>query len=171
SYDDLDEPPTRDAETDAMIRRIVISVDQFTSYRGFTWCPLGSLHRRLRAFFSRVVFLHAGGWVLGLGKATPQEYDNPQSNYKTKGISLNMASPLVQEMLQERDNFILALLHLYEQRLPINFQTLARDLNLTDSALELWLSIMQAENVLNPVPGKTPLYSLFRTHYTVNLVA
>jgi hypothetical protein len=35
----------------------------------------------------------------------------------------------------------------------------------------LWFSIMETENVLNPVPGRSGQYSLFRTHHTVNLVA
>lgn len=161
----------RDAETDKMMKRIIVSVNQFTSYRGFTWCPLGSLHRRLRAYDSGVMFQRAVEWLLELGAAQVDAYDNPQSAYKTKGISLINGSPLVQEVLQERDNFILSLLNLYEQRLPITFMTLANETNLNDEALELWISIMQAENVLAAVSGKPGLFSLFRTHHTVNLVA
>jgi hypothetical protein len=175
SYDDLDDIAPGDmyrhAETNAMMKRIIVSVDQFTSYRGFTWCPLGSLHRRLRAFDSGVTFQRAVEWLNELGSVRIEEYDNPQSMYKTKGISLNTSSPISQEVLQERDAFIITLLDLYDQRQPISFSGLARDLNMTDSALELWISIMQAENVLNPVQGKPGLYSLFRTHHTVNLVA
>jgi hypothetical protein len=176
SYDDL-EPlddqglAIRDSEVDAMMKRIIVSVDQFTSYRGFTWCPLGSLHRRLRPFDSGVVFQRAVEWLLELGAATVNEYDNPQSNYQTKGISLIQENQLTREVLAERDQFILSLLKLYEQHLPINFVALQRETNLTDGPLELWLSIMQVENVLNPVPGKPGLYSLFRTHHTVNLIA
>jgi hypothetical protein len=175
SYDDLDFSggvhAPRDHETDQMMKRIVISVDQFTSYRGFTWCPLGSLHRRLRAYDSGVVFQRSVEWLLELKAVTVEAYENPQSNFRTKGISLNRDSEMVQEMLQERDEFIRSLLNLYEQRLPINFMTLSGETNLVDAALELWLSIMQAENVLNPVPGKPGLFSLFRTHHTVNQVA
>ncbi|MCC7449973.1 MAG: NYN domain-containing protein [Anaerolineae bacterium] len=177
SYDDLDIPEVegapvpRQAETNAMMKRVIVSIDQFTSYRGFTWCPLGSLHRRLRAFDSGVVFQRAVEWLTELGAVRIDEYDNPQSAYKTKGISLVTDSPMVLEVLQERDQFIMWLLELYEQRLPISFAALQRDTNLTDEALELWISIMQAENVLNPVQGKPGLYSLFRTHHTVNLVA
>jgi hypothetical protein len=40
-----------------------------------------------------------------------------------------------------------------------------------DRRLELWISIMEVENVLNPVPGHAGVYSLFRTHHTVSLVA
>ena len=36
-----------------MVRRVIVSVEQFTSFRGFAWCPLGSLHRRLRALRSQ----------------------------------------------------------------------------------------------------------------------
>ncbi len=175
SYDDLampgDEHVARDSEIDAMMKRIIVSVDQFTSYRGFSWCPLGSLHRRLRPYDSGVVFQRAVEWLLELGSGEVSEYENPQSNYKTKGISLNNDGALTKEVLQERDQFILSLLELYEQHLPINFAALSRDTNLNDEALELWISIMQVENVLNPVPGKPGLYSLFRTHHTVNLIA
>ncbi len=162
---------SRDAETEAMMRRVIVSVDQFTSYRGFTWCPLGSLHRRLRPYDSGVVFQRAVEALLALEAARVEAYDNPQSAYKTKGISLVTDSSLVQDVLQERDSFVMSLLNLYEQRLPISVTTLSRETNLTDEALELWVSVMQAENVLNPVPGKPGLFSLFRTHHTVNLVA
>ena len=73
--------------------------------------------------------------------------------------------------LGERDAFVMHLLELYEQHLPINMSALAKELNLTEPALNLWISIMQAENVLNPVQGKPGMFSLFRTHHTVNLVA
>ncbi len=178
SYDDLDATldeigplQPRTAEINSMMKRVIVSVDQFTSYRGFSWCPLGSLHRRLRPFDSGLVFQRAVEWLLELGAVLVEEYDNPQSSYKTKGISLIMESPMVKEVLQERDSFVLSLLELYEQHLPISFTVLARDTNLIDEALELWMSIMQAENVLNPVQGKPGLFSLFRTHHTVNLVA
>lgn len=175
SYDDLDPAldgdRTRNAETNSMMKRVIVSVDQFTSYRGFTWCPLGSLHRRLRSFDSGVVFQRGVEWLSELGAVRIEEYENPQSLYRTKGISLITSSPMVMEILQERDAFVITLLELYEQRLPISFQALSRDTNLTDPALELWISIMQAENVLNPVQGKPGIYSLFRTHHTVNLVA
>ena len=29
-----------------MMHRIIVSVEQFTSFRGFAWCPLGSLHHQ-----------------------------------------------------------------------------------------------------------------------------
>ncbi|MEP7287127.1 MAG: NYN domain-containing protein [Chloroflexota bacterium] len=176
SYDDLDIPSgegplPRNADTDAMLKRIIVSVDQFTSYRGFTWCPLGSLHRRLRPFDTGVIFQRAVEWLMELGAVIVGEYENPQSAYKTKGISVNTTSPLVQEISLERDSFVIALLDLYDQHQPISYSTLSKDLNMTDQALNLWLSIMQAENVLNPVQGKPGLFSLFRTHHTVNLVA
>ena len=78
---------------------------------------------------------------------------------------------MVQEALQERDTFVIALLDLYEAHQPISFAVLAKEMNMTDQALSLWISIMQAENVLNAVQGKPGLFSLFRTHHTVNLVA
>jgi len=175
SYDDLDmesdEPIPRNADTNAMLKRIIVSVDQFTSYRGFSWCPLGSLHRRLRPYDSGVIFQRAVEWLLELGAVAVDEYENPQSAYRTKGISLTTSSPMVQEVLQERDAFVIALLDLYDAHQPISFSVLAKEMNMTDQALTLWISIMQAENVLNPVQGKPGLFSLFRTHHTVNLVA
>ncbi|PJF31051.1 MAG: hypothetical protein CUN51_06120 [Candidatus Thermofonsia Clade 1 bacterium] len=177
SYDDLDTSSTqvvrRDLETEQMMKRIVVSVDQFTSYRNFTWCPLGSLHRRLRQFDSGVTFQRAVEWLQELGAVQIEEYDNPDPKipYKTKGISVVPESSTAQEILQERDAFIRALLRLYEQRIPINAINVARETGLPEEELNLWLSIMESENVLNPVPSKPGLYSLFRTHHTVNLVA
>jgi hypothetical protein len=174
SYDDLDVTPLqvqRDLETSAMMRRVIISVDQFTSYRNFSWCPLGSLHRRLRDFDSGVTFQRAVEWLMELGAVAVDEYDNPQSSYKTKGISLNLAAAIVSDVLRERNNFIRLLLRFHDQRTPINLNTVSTELPITESAIELWLSIMEAENVLNPVPGKAGAFTLFRAHHTVNLVA
>ena len=44
-------------------------------------------------------------------------------------------------------------------------------LRLDSEDLDLWISIMQSENVLKAVPGQPDLFSLFRTHHTVCLVA
>jgi NYN domain len=175
SYDDLDpdteDPGPRNTDINAMLKRVIVSVDQFTSYRGFTWCPLGSLHRRLRAYDSGVTFQRAVEWLIELGTVRVDEYENPQSAYKTKGISLVQSSNMVHEVLLERDNFVTALLSLYETHQPINFSVLSKEMNMTEQAITLWLTIMQAENILSPVQGKPGLYSLFRTHHTVNLVA
>lgn len=175
TYDDLDISSTqtirRDLETENMMKRIIVSVDQFTSYRNFTWCPLGSLHRRLRNFDSGVTFQRAVEWLVELGAVKIDEYDNPQSTYRTKGISVNHLSPTASEILRERNQIIIALLHLYDQRQPINSMSLARETGISGDPLSLWLSIMESENVINPVAGKPGLYSLFRTHHTVNLVA
>ncbi|MBO9310315.1 MAG: NYN domain-containing protein, partial [Chloroflexi bacterium] len=175
SYDDLDAPSTqivkRDRETEEMMKRIVVSVEQFTSYRNFTWCPLGSLHRRLRPFDSGVTFQRAVEWLRELGAIKIDEYDNPESPYKTKGISVIAESSTAQEILGERNAFIRGLLRLYEQHMPINATNVARETGLSSAEVALWLSIMEAENVLSPVQGKPGLYSLFRAHHTVNLVA
>ncbi len=175
SYDDLDSSSTqvvkRDLETEDMMKRILVSVDQFTSYRNFTWCPLGSLHRRLRAFDSGVTFQRAVEWLQELGAVRIDEYDNPESPYKTKGISVVAFSTITQETLNERNAFIQALLRLYDQRQPINAVNITRETGVSGAELTLWISIMEAENILNPINGKPGLYSLFRTHHTVNLVA
>ena len=62
-------------------------------------------------------------------------------------------------------------IRLYERSQVISESNVrAADPN-TNWDLELWFSIMETENVLNPVPGRPGQYSLFRTHHTVTLVA
>ncbi len=158
-------------QVEEMIRRVIVSVEQFTSFRGFAWCPLGSLHRRLRPFDPGTTFQQAVEELAEEGAITIAEYDNPRSEYKTKGISLVEASPHVQHVLRERNAFIRALLALYEQRRPITRETIREVTGLEDADLDLWISIMQAENVLKAVPGQRDRYSLFRTHHTVSMVA
>jgi len=77
----------------------------------------------------------------------------------------------VHDVLAERNRFVQILLDLFEQRIPIARDTLRDYTQLEDHDLDLWISIMQSENVLKPVPGQPDLYSLFRTHHTVSLVA
>jgi len=158
-------------DVEQMIRRIIVSVEQFTSFRGFAWCPLGSLHRRLRPFDPSTTFQQAVEELLERGAVEINEYENPQSEFTTKGISLVAQSPIVQRVLEERNAFVRALLDLYERRLPLSRDTIRDYTDLSDRDLELWLSIMQSENVLKAVPGQTDLYSLFRTHHTVCMVA
>lgn len=179
-----DEPPSLDweglslqaldgqePETSDMARRVVVSVEQFTSFRGFSWCPLGSLHKRLLNHDSGITFQRAVEYLVANGAADVNEYPNPQSNFFTKGISLNLASAVCRQILSDRDVFIRMLLTLYERNMAISQETI-RQLDWDrDWDLELWLSIMESENVLNGVPGRPGQYSLFRTHHTVNLVA
>lgn len=162
---------TRD-DVDKMIRRVIVSVEQFTSFRGFAWCPLGSLHRRLRPFDPSTTFQQAVEELLEEGAVTVEEYENPQSDYTTKGISLIEDAPIIQEVVAERNNFVRVLLELYESRQPINVETLQEHLDhMSGDDLDLWISIMQSENVLKSVPGQPDVFSLFRTHHTVSLVA
>ncbi|MGQ9887450.1 MAG: NYN domain-containing protein [Aggregatilineales bacterium] len=159
-------------EIAAICRRIVVSVEQFTSFRGFTWCPLGSLHRRLQAFDSGTAFQRAVEYLLANEAAEINEYVNPQSEFLTKGISLRLSSPICQAILQERDAFVRLLLALYERNAIIsehNILTLLKPSQAWD--YDFWFSLMESENVLNSVPGRPGQYSLFRTHHTVNLVA
>lgn len=164
-------PGISEEDIQEMMRRIIVSVEQFTSFRGFAWCPLGSLHRRLRPFDPSTTFQQAVEELLDIGAVHVEEYDNPQSNYQTKGISLVDSSPRIQTVLTERNNFVQVLLDLYEEHLPINREMLHERLDLTEEDMDLWLSIMQSENVLKPVPGQPDLYSLFRTHHTVATIA
>ncbi|MBN2304156.1 MAG: NYN domain-containing protein [Anaerolineae bacterium] len=154
-----------------MTRRVIVSVEQFTSFRGFAWCPLGSLHRRLRPFDPSTTFQQAVETLEDMRAVAIREYDNPQSDYMTKGISLVMDSAQVQGILTERNNFVHVLLELYERRQPINRAALVQMLDLDEHELDLWISIMQSENVLKSVPGQPDLFSLFRTHHTVCMVA
>jgi hypothetical protein len=165
SLDDL-EP-----ETANMIRRIIVSVEQFTSFRGFTWCPLGSLHKRLADFDRGTAFQRAVEYLIANDAAEVGEYPNPQSDFFTKGISLNMASPITRRILNNRDAFVRMLLMLYEQNKVISDHNLGQLEWDRDWDTALWFSVMESENVLNKVPGRSGQYSLFRTHHTVNLVA
>jgi hypothetical protein len=164
-------PGITEKDVEEMLKRIIVSVEQFTSFRGFAWCPLGSLHRRLRPYDPGTTFQRAVEQLIELGAVLVEEYDNPQSDYKTKGISLVGDSSSVQSVLYERNHFIQVLLAFYEQRQPITRVALRDRLDLSDEDLDLWISIMQSENVLKSVPGQSDLYSLFRTHHTVCLVA
>lgn len=160
-----------EVETAEMVRRVVVSVEQFTSFRGFTWCPLGSLHKRLKNYDRGMTFQRAVEYLVENEAATVNEYSNPQSEFLTKGISLLTESAVARMILDERDQFIRLLLTLYERNMVISengIRTLDPNARWN---FPLWFSIMQTENVLNEVPGRTGQYNLFRTHHTVQLVA
>lgn len=166
----LDELADMEPDTANMVYRIVVSIEQFTSFRNFAWCPLGSLHRRLRAFDTGMSFQRAVEYLIEHGVALVEEYRNPQSDYNTKGISLVRESDLAQAILEERDAFIILLLELYERNILISEQSVKALDSMKEWDLALWFSIMETENVLNMLPGRPGQYSLFRTHHTVNLV-
>ncbi|NDJ84740.1 MAG: NYN domain-containing protein [Chloroflexi bacterium] len=173
---DSDNPATgmeapSDEQIDDMMRRIVVSVEQFTSFRGFEWCPLGSLHKRLRPYDPGTSFQEAIEVLVDNDAVAIDEYQNPQSVYQTKGISLNYDSRIAREILQERDQVIRGLLELYQQRTPITRKAISEITGLDPKHCRTWISIMELENVLNLVPGHHDLYSLFRTHHTVTRVA
>jgi hypothetical protein len=154
-----------------MAIRIIVSVEQFTSFRKFAWCPLGSLHQRLKKFDVNMAFQRAVEYLSANRVVTVQEYPNPQSAYNTKGISVVMESEYAQSVLAQRNEFVRLLIRLYERNTPISVQSIqdADPDKLWD--IPLWISIMKTENVLNELPGRTGQYSLFRTHHTVKLVA
>jgi hypothetical protein len=89
----------------------------------------------------------------------------------TKGISLNLQSPISQAILVQRDQFVRLLLQLYERNLVVSEQNIRTIDPNTTWPLDFWFSLMETENILNAVPGRVGQYSLFRTHHTVNLVA
>lgn len=159
-----------DSEAADMTVRVIVSVEQFTSFRNFAWCPLGSLHKRLRMFDPGMSFQRSVEYLEANDVVIVSEYDNPQSNYTTKGISITKESPYAKAVLSQRDEFIQLLLKLYEQTQPITIN-LIRETSQSQWDIELWMSIMETENVINPLPGRTGQYSLFRTHHTVKLVA
>lgn len=160
----------QDADAAHMVTRIVVSVEQFTSFRDFAWCPLGSLHRRLRDHDTGIAFQRAVEYMLVNDMVEVNEYPNPQSNYNTKGIELHNNHPFVAALVAERDEFIRLLLNMYENNSAITRQNLQQRLN-ENWDVDLWISIMETENVLNPLPGRSDQYSLFRTHHSVKLVA
>jgi hypothetical protein len=170
-YVTLDELQQIDDDTADMVQRVVVSIEQFTSFRSFAWCPLGSLHRRLRPFDSGMYFQRAVEYLMEHDTVIIDEYSNPQSQYKTKGISLYVESPIAQRILEERDMFIRLLLTLYADNMLISEQSVRAADPDREWDLALWFSIMETENVLNALPGRAGQYSLFRTHHTVNLVA
>ncbi len=159
-----------DSDVARMVTRIVVSVQQFTSYRNFAWCPLGSLHRRLREFDGGVVFQLAVEYLLVNDMVAVNEYPNPRSDYNTKGVELREFSPFVAALLAERDEFIRVLLEMYRANASINIANMEQRLS-DEWDIPLWISIMKTENVLNPLPGRPDQFSLFRTHHTVKLVA
>jgi uncharacterized LabA/DUF88 family protein len=167
----LPELERMEPETADMVRRVIVSVEQFTSFRGFTWCPLGSLHKRLRTFDRGMSFQRSVEYLIENGAAEVNEYPNPQSEFFTKGISLELEAAMTRGILAERDTFIRLLLQLYERNMIISEQGIRAIDPSTNWDLALWFSIMETENVLNPVPGRSGQYSLFRTHHTVTLVA
>jgi hypothetical protein len=129
------------------------------------------LHRRLRPYDPGLGFQRAVEILAEEGSIQIGEYQNPQSDFTTKGISLNVRSPHVEKVLNERDEFIRQLLILYHENVPITETAIQRGTGLNDYWLDIWMSIMKLENVVNPVPGHEGLFSLFRTHHSVNSVA
>ncbi len=159
-----------DDEAADMTVRIIVSVEQFTSFRDFAWCPLGSLHKRLRMFDPGMSFQRSVEYLEANDVVLVEEYTNPQSNYQTKGISVNEKSAYAQAVLSQRDEFVKTLLALYEKNQPITEEQIGEE-SQSDWAYDLWISIMETENIINPLPGRQGQYSLFRTHHTVKLVA
>jgi len=166
----VDQLAAVDPTAAAMTVRIIVSVQQFTSFRSFVWCPLGSLHKRLRKFDSGMAFQRSVEYLEANDVVVVDEYANPLSEYKTKGISVNTESPYAQAVLAQRDDFVRILLFLYENNQPINRQSL-QAVSDRDWDYPLWISIMETENVLNALPGRAGQYGLFRTHHTVKIVA
>ncbi|MGB7338627.1 MAG: NYN domain-containing protein [Phototrophicaceae bacterium] len=158
-----------DAAADMTVR-IIVSVEQFTSFRDFAWCPLGSLHKRLRMFDPGMSFQRAVEYLEANGAVEVNEYRNPQSDYTTKGISVTENAAFTQAVLSQRDEFVQTLLALYEKNLPITEEHINEESS-SVWAYDLWISIMETENIINPLPGRQGQYSLFRTHHTVKLVA
>ncbi len=167
----LDELEDQEPNTAQMVYRVVVSVEQFTSFRGFAWCPLGSLHRRLKSFDKGMSFQRAVEYLMENDAANVDEYPNPQSDYDTKGISINEDNAISGYILDCRDEFIRLLLQLYERNMLISQENVRTYVGNDKWDLLLWFSIMETENVLNPIPSRDGQFSLFRTHHTVNLVA
>ena len=89
---------------------------------------LGSLHRRLREFDSGVVFQNAVEYLQMNDMVEINEYDNPRSDFKTKGIELNEDNPFVAILLAERDEFVRVLLEMYRDSITISSYSLEKHL-------------------------------------------
>jgi hypothetical protein len=161
----------KDKNAFEMAIRVIVSVEQFTSFRKFAWCPLGSLHRRLRPFDVNMAFQRSVEYLHANKVVNVDEYANPQSNYNTKGISVVATNEYACDILAERDTFIRILLKLYENNVSVTAQRIHEEMPEKSWDLNLWMSIMETENVLNSLPGRSGQFSLFRTHHTVKLVA
>lgn len=153
-----------------MAIRIIVSVEQFTSFRNFAWCPLGSLHKRLKAYDINMSFQRAVEYLQANNVVFVGEYQNPLSPYSTKGISVVKAAPYACDVLALRDNVIRLFLVFYDRNQPVSLPRIREDAPALERP-ELWLSIMEMENVLQPLPGRMGQYTLFRTHHTVKIVA
>lgn len=156
-------------ETAAMVRRIIVSVEQFTSFRRFLWCPLGSLHKRLLEHDRGTNFQRAIDYLVANDAISLNDYPNPRSAFLTKGISLQTDSLVCHAVLAQRDQLVTALLALYDSGETISHDSL--DARVIGHDIDLWLSILLSENILNRVPDSPGEFSLFRTHHTVNRVA
>ncbi|MDD9956934.1 MAG: NYN domain-containing protein [Anaerolineaceae bacterium] len=156
-------------ETAAMVRRIIVSVEQFTSFRRFLWCPLGSLHKRLLEHDRGTNFQRAIDYLVANDAISLNDYPNPRSAFLTKGISLQTNSQVCHAVLAQRDQLVTALLALYDSGETISHESL--DARVIGYDIDLWLSILLSENILNRIPDSPVEYSLFRTHHTVNRVA
>jgi hypothetical protein len=167
----IPDEPINETITQDMCHRIIISVEQFTSFRKFIWCPLGSLHKRLRPFDESTAFQRAVEMLQEDGAILVEEYSNPQSDFMTKGVSLVMDSPVVQHTLAERNALINCLVRMYDEHRPITAESVQTEMGFNRHQTELWMSIMELENVLNPQNNQPGVYSLFRMHHTVSIVA
>ncbi|MCY3945949.1 MAG: NYN domain-containing protein [Anaerolineaceae bacterium] len=156
-------------ETAAMVRRIIVSVEQFTSFRRFLWCPLGSLHKRLLEHDRGTNFQRAIDYLVANDAISLNDYPNPRSAFLTKGISLQTESLVCHTVLAQRDQMVSALLALYDSGETISHEALEGRVMGYD--IDLWLSILLSENILNRIPDNPDEFSLFRTHHTVNRVA
>ena len=116
-------------------------------------------------------FQRAVEYLLEHKAVNVEEYANPQSDYQTKGISLNIEPQIFRQVLQERNDFIRLLLRLYQRNMLISEQSVRAVAPEHTWDLTFWFSVMETENVLNLLPGRAGQYSLFRTHHTVNLIA
>ena len=118
-----------------------------------------------------MTFQRAVEYLVENKAARIDEYPNPESDYNTKGISIDRRKSIAKRILNERDSFILMLLGLYSGNMLISRQSVEAVDSDQEWELTLWFSIMETENVLNALPGRPGQYSLFRTHHTVNQVA
>ena len=167
---DLETLMTRVPDVANMVYRIVVSVEQFTSFRKFDWCPLRSLHRRLSSYDVEMSFQRAVEYLIAHNAAVIDEHDNPQSKFSTKGISVVQDNAICMEILNQRSDFIKLLLKLDDENMVISHKNVRNFVTDQVERIPLWISIMETENVLKVVTAHSDRYNLFRKHHTVTLI-
>lgn len=156
---------------DDMRRRMVVSIDSFTTRSQLSWAPVITLRQRLLPF-GREEAEYVLRASQASGELEVQEYPNPHRPYPTRGASIRRDAPAIRQILEERDRLILRLVQYRQQLGSVSADLLVID-GMTQQQADLWLSILQQERIVLPErfqPGESPRYSLDLGHPVVQAV-